>query len=374
MFALPAFLLLAVALLVSGFITPVRAQSNTPATRILFINPAPPEDKHWALTTEVMQAAARDLNVDLTVQNAFYSGQYILKYVTLAAQQPQKPDYIIFRNIDKIAEQVFAITDPAGIKTITIDAPMGGSELKALGGPRQKVKSWIGQFVPNNIAVSKKMAELLVGTALRVNPNGIVEAMAITGPETDIGSQFRLSGFAKTLRDSNRARLIHAFPANWDERTGDRAAYKAFRHAAKAAVWWVANDAMTLGVLNVLRNTHRKVGADTFVGAYNWTEPMMTAILQNKVAYVAGGDFIQGAAALILAYDHSQGRDFIDTGVNHTMEMGFLYRDNVSNIGRIVIAGAWDRVDFRRFSRAANPGLTQYVFDVNTILRAVLGQ
>lgn len=342
--------------------------------RILFINPAPPEDKHWGIVTDVMKAAAKDLNVELEVQHAFHSAAYTLKHVSLAAQRPVKPHYIVFRNVDGVAIKVFQAAHYAGINTITIDAPLQKSEISQIGGPREKVKTWLGQVVPDAATAGESLVTLLVKAVQQNGAKGVIEVVAMSGPEQDIGSQVRVFGLKRGLSKIGNARLLHSFPGDWDTRVADREAYKAFRHAAESQVWWVADDNMTLGVLNVLRNTHRRIGADTVIGAFHWTEPMMTAILQNKVHYVAGGHFIQGAAALILAHDHARGRDFADLGLNYTMDFSFMYRKNVAQVGRIMIAGAWDRIDFRRFSRAANPALQQYDFNVNSYLKAVLGQ
>ncbi|MBO6837292.1 MAG: substrate-binding domain-containing protein [Alphaproteobacteria bacterium] len=353
------------------------ASAQTPISgpvRILFINPAPPEDKHWGVVTDVMRAAAADLNVELEVQNAFHSAAYTLKHVTLATQRDVKPHYIIFRNVDNVAIKVFQAAHYAGINTITIDAPLHSNEIKQIGGPREKVSTWLGQVVPDAATAGESLVNLLVREVQGTGAKGVIEVVAMSGPEQDIGSQVRVFGLKRGISKIGNARLLHAFPGDWDTRVADREAYKAFRHAASSPIWWVADDNMALGVINVLRNTHRKVGTDTFVGAFHWTEPMMTAILQNKVQYVAGGHFIQGAAALILAHDHARGRDFADLGLNHTMDFSFLYRKNVAQVGRIMIAGAWDRIDFRRFSRAANPALQQYDFNVNSYLKAVLGQ
>lgn len=343
--------------------------------RILFINPATPEDKHWTIVSDVMRAAAADLGIELEIQHAFHSGQYTLKYVSLALQKPVKPNYIIFRNIERVALQVFEMTKKAGIPVITIDAPLESDELEKIGGgPRRGAPSWIGQVVPNALDAGQQMAELLTREVNRRGFKGVMDVVVMSGPEKDVGSLVRIAGIKTGLKNAKNAKLLSAFPANWDARIADREAYKAFRYGAKAPVWMSVDDNMMLGVLNVLRNTHRKLGQDTFTGAFNWTEPMMAAILQDKVHYVAGGQFIQGVAALIMAYDHANRKDFAEVGINQTMALTFLYRQNVAQVGRIMIAGAWDRIDFRRFSRFANPALTQYDWNAGTYLRAVLGQ
>jgi len=348
--------------------------SNQEPIRILFINPAPPEDLHWSIVTSMMRAAAADLGVELDVQHAFHSGQYTLKYAALAAKAARKPHYIIFRNVDRIAIEVFKLTQAAGIHTLTIDAPLEEAELKLLGGPRQKVPTWLGQVVPNFLTASESLGKVLIQDIDRRGFKGLIDIVAMTGPDADIGSQVRLFGLKRGVQAFKNARILHAFPSNWDVKSADREAYKAFRYAAKVPVWWAADDNIGLGVINVLRNTHRKLGSDTLLGAFNWTQPMLTALVQNQVQYVAGGGFVQGAAALILAHDHARGRDFADQGLNYTMELAILHRNNIASVGRVMISDAWDRIDFRRFSRVTNPALTQYDFTVNSYLRAVLGQ
>lgn len=351
---------------------PAAAQSGAPV-RVLFINPATPEDQHWTVVSEVMQAAANDLNVQLTIEHAFHSGPYTLEYATLAAQKGSA-DYIIFRNVGRIATKVFQVAHSAGIRTITIDAPLEKVELDLVGGPRQKIPTWLGQVVPNALQGSEKLTELLIQDMQARGMTGLIELISVSGPEDDIGSKVRVAGLKRGLAKIPGARLKHDFPSGWDYRSADRNAYEAFRYGAKVPIWWTADDDIARGVVNVLRNTHRKIGRDTLVGTFNWTEPMMTAVLKNQVRFVAGGHFIQGAAALILAHDHARGRDFADVGLNHTMSMSFLYKDNIKSVGRIMISRAWDRIDFRRFSRVTNPALAQYDFNPSSYLRAVLGQ
>jgi len=375
--AIRAFLMVFPALLIGMTSIPAAAQNFGQAPlRVLFINPAPPEDLHWNLVTDVMRAAANDLGIVLEVQNAYHSAEYTLEHASLAAQRgpADKPNYIIFRNVQQVAQRVFEVTNAAGINTITIDAPLERAELEVLGGPRQVIPTWLGQVVPNTRAAAQQMIGLLTRTVDNTGFRGVIQVVAMIGPEEDIGSQFRLAGLTQGLADIGNAQLLSAFPGGWSTRVADREAYKAFRYAADAPIWWVADDNMTLGVLNVLRNTHRLIGQDTFVGAFNWTEPMMSAVHQNQVHYVAGGHFIQGAAALLLAHDHFHGRDFVDVGLNHTMDLALIYRDNLASVGRIMISGLWEQIDFRRFSRATNPALQQYDFTVNSYLRAAIGQ
>lgn len=350
----------------------VNATSSQP--QILFINPATPEDQHWTIVTSMMRAAAEDLGVSLSVEYAFHSGEYTLRHVSLAAQAEEKPDYIVFRTVEEIGPEVLAKAHAAGIKTISIDVPFSKTEREKVGQPRDPYTSWLGQIVPDAIAASQRLGELIAQEAARKTRNSVVQFMAITGPEADIGSQMRLFGLKKGISAHGNSKLLGSFSGQWDTRTADREAYKAFRYAMEAPAWWAADDNMTIGVLNVLRNTHRKIGRDTFLGAFHWTEQVMTEIVRNRVHYVAGGHFIQGALALILAHDHFKGRDFIDLGVNHSLELGILYKGNLKTIGRIMISDAWDRIDFRRFSRVTNPALAAYDFRVNSYLEAVLGR
>ena len=362
------------ALLGMVWVVALAANPAAAQTRILFINPATPDDQHWNIVTSMMRAAASDLGVQLDVEYAFHSGEFTLKHASVASQQALKPNYIIFRPVENTGPRVLQLTHAAGINTITIDSPFSKEERQVLGQPRQPYTTWLGQIVPNAIAASTQLGQLLAREVNRRNYQGVMEFVAITGPEEDVGSQMRLFGLRQGIQAVGNAKLLGSFSAKWSTRVADREAYKAFRYALESPVWWVADDNMTIGVLNVLRNTHRKIGTDTFIAAFHWTEQMMTALVQNRVQYVAGGHFIQGALALIMAHDHARGRDFADLGVNHTVELAVLHRENVANIGRIMISDAWDRIDFRRFSRVTNPNLAQYDMSVNNYLRAVLGQ
>lgn len=342
------------------------------AVRVAFINPGPPEDQYWRNVTDVMQAAADDFGMTLEVQHAFHSKAYLLKILDGLLKQETRPDYIVFRPIGDAARIVLGKTAQAGIKVVTIDSPLPATTRIQIGGPRETFKNWIGAVEPDYATAAAKLGQLLAKNAVHnkaYSKRKIAELVAVTGPKDDPVVKSQLRAMKAAVKEVPRARMMYSKSGEWNRRDGERAAYKIFRVFNQASGWIGGNDEMTLGILQLLDNTRRAIGRDTFLGSFHWTEPAIRALLKKRIHYIVGGHFTQGAVALTLIHDFESGRDFEDQGLTQELDLAFLYSKNVQSIGQVMVTRNWGQIDFRIFSRAANPNLQNYDFRVQHFLK-----
>jgi hypothetical protein len=106
------------------------------------------------------------------------------------------------------------------------------------------------------------------------------------------------------------------------------------------------------------------------VGGIDWTPPSLQAVREGRMVATLGGHFLEGAWALVLLHDFHHGRDFAAEGLDWRTQMVPITRDTVDTFLRFLEGGDWEWIDFRAFSRVANPALKHYDFS----LRALFAQ
>ena len=91
------------------------------------------------------------------------------------------------------------------------------------------------------------------------------------------------------------------------------------------------------------------------------------------MAVTAGGHYVEGAWAVVLAHDYLKGQDFVDQGVIFHTPLLLVTRDNAARVRSVLERieanpNTLSQVDFSQFSKAANPNLTQYNFSLKSVL------
>eukprot|EP01034_Spumella_vulgaris_P006884 gene6883-8777_t len=65
------------------------------ATSVVFLNPGLSTETFWVSYSQFMQAAAKDLGLDLRVRYSERNGQNTLQQAREALQGPNSPDYLV---------------------------------------------------------------------------------------------------------------------------------------------------------------------------------------------------------------------------------------------------------------------------------------
>ena len=111
-------------------------------------------------------------------------------------------------------------------------------------------------------------------------------------------------------------------------------------------------------------------GQGMLFGGINTSREALDAVRSGRLSALAGGHFILGAWALVMIHDHHRGRDFAsDEGLvlNSSMFVQFTPRMAEVFIERFG-EDRFDSVDFKRFSKVANPRLKRYDFGFGQLL------
>src|SRR3990167_9900664 len=91
------------------------------AESVLFLNPGKTDEAFWISYSQFMQAAAKDLRIDLRILYSQRMPELTVAQARLALQGPDRPDYLVFVNEQYVAPQILRLAQGSGVKLFTVN-------------------------------------------------------------------------------------------------------------------------------------------------------------------------------------------------------------------------------------------------------------
>ncbi|WNG41669.1 substrate-binding domain-containing protein [Archangium violaceum] len=336
--------------------------------RVVFLD-ALPDRPFRRNVVGAMRAAANDLGIDFVDYVLSHWPGEILEQTRRLVSGPERPDYLITSIHRGIGTRILEVAEQAGVPVFVINSGLRPEDRQRVGGPREHFHHWLGQMLPDDAGAGERLALLLLEAARArgSSPDTPVRLVALEGPRRDTSAILRNEGLRHALAGRKGAELLQSVSASW---LGDEARRKTsllLRRYPGAQVVWAANDDMALGAVRGMEDVGRRPGEDVWVGGIDWTPQALQAVREGKLVTSLGGHFLEGAWALVLLYDHAQGRDFASERLEWHTSFLPLTRANVAGYQDVLAQPDWEAFDFRAFSKAANPRLTHYDFSLQTL-------
>lgn len=348
--------------------------------RVVFLNPASQSDGEfwWKTCTSFMQAAADDLGIELKVYWANRSPAQMYRQADEALGGAVKPHFIVMQNMKKTAPQIIEKAEKNHVRVVLFNSGLDEEETRVYGGPRGKYANWIGQILPDDAGAGYQLAKIIVGAARDKglsNPAGKVEMLALGGTVSDSSAIERNKGLTRFLQEHVADVVLNrgqALPGDWESAKAASVFEAAYDGYPQTTVVWNANDNMAMGVLGTVQDKFGKVaGRDIIVGGIDWNPENLKAVKRGQIAATLGGHFMEGAWVMVLVNDYAKGVDFQTEGVSLRSELGAISAANIGKFERALGDRSFekiDKIDFSKFSKASNPGLKHYRFNLDEIL------
>ncbi len=339
---------------------------------IVFINPGKADEIYWSTATRGMQAAARDLGMQLEVLYAERDHTRPIEFARQIAARPKRPDFAIVSNEKATGAEMVKVLDAAGVKTLFAFSAIPSSDRVVTGGPREKYTHWLGSIEPHAEDAGYLTAKALIARARQANaraPDGKIHVLAIAGDRATTSSVRRNEGMTRAFAEAGDAVVDQTIYADWKR---DKAAEQAewlFARYPNASVVWAGNDLMAFGAMDALEKRGGTPGKTAFFSGVNTSKEGMDSLRSGRLTALAGGHFICGAWAVVMIYDYAHGRDFKDEGLDIDRPMFTLFDPATAEIFQERYSENFDRVDFRLYSKVLNPKLKRYNFDFGQFLR-----
>ncbi len=343
---------------------------------VVFLNPgksdpADPTGGFWMEVSSFMQAAADDLGVDLEIIYSERNHLLMRKKAEEVLSRENLPDYLIVVNEKLAAAGIVALAEQKNVKVFNIMMGFYGNQAAHLGKPREKYKNWIGGLIPDNRWAGYHLASELIK---KVREQGVadknIRLLPIAGDYATQATLLRNEGLAYARADFYNSQFLPEIHCLWRKDMAYDLVRKFMKRDPQVNVIWAANDPMALGAIEGIKENGLIPGKDVLVGGINWDRPALEAVRDGRLALSIGGHFMIGGWGLVMLYDYHHGYDFIERGGPIVRKKIFSVIDsgNVNHFLRRFGMRDWNKIDFKRFSKAYNDTLNEYDFSVDALI------
>lgn len=294
-----------------------------------------------------------------------------------AVSGPDKVDALLFQNLKGNGIDTLKIAEAAGVPAIIVNSGLSAGEIATVGEPRASLKFWLGDVLPDDqwagVTLTQRLIEV-ARTQKKTDAEGKIQMLAINGPLNESSSALRGIGLEQAIKTQPDVNLLQTVAiGDWSAQEAQSRFSVLQSRYPQTTVAWVANSNMAQGVIASLRDLGLTPGQEILIGTFDVDEKTLQQIHDGEIAASIGGHFLCGAWALVLLYDYFQGIDFAQEALHFTAPMSVVTQENLGSY-----YGKWTdhnllpenltRVDFTRFSKAKNPGLTTYGFSVDEVI------
>jgi len=336
------------------------------AESVLFLSPGATQEAFWLSYAQFMQAAAKDLGIDLRIQYAQRMPELTVAQARLALQGPDRPDYLMFVNEQYVAPQILRLAQGSGVKLFMVNASLTANQQSLLGERPDQ----LGSLVPNDEEGGYLMLKELIRQHPPAAPGKPIELLAFSGLKITPSAQLREQGMMRALAEHPEVRLRQLVYSGW---TRDRAYEQAkllFRRYPQISLVWSANDEMAFGAMQAFEETGGKPGKDVLFGAVNGSPAALQAKIDGRLSVLLCGHFTLGGWALVELHDYEQGVDLDLYGGRHRL-IPLLQLIDKTQAKRLLTLGAAPDygVNFRRLSAKGRPTSYRYPFSLQALMR-----
>ncbi|MBV4458136.1 ABC transporter substrate-binding protein [Pseudomonas sp. COR58] len=335
------------------------------AESVLFLNPGTEQEAFWVSYSQFMQAAARDLGIDLEIVYSQRRPEQTLAQARLALQGTRRPDYLVFANEQYVAPQILRMAHDSGVKLFMVNAALTPNQQSLVGERADR----IGSLVPNDEEGGYLMMNELIRLHPAVAPSEEIELLAFSGLKITPSAQLRERGMQRALAEHPQVRLRQLVYSGWTRQRAYEQARQLLARYPKVSLVWSANDEMAFGAMQAFTEAGRVPGRDVLFSAVNTSPAALQALLDGRLSALLGGHFTLGGWALVELHDHAQGVDLDRYGgrdrqiplmqlIDKAQARQMLAMGNSPNYG----------VPFRKLSAKGRPASYRYPFSLQTLM------
>lgn len=334
------------------------------ATSVVFLKPGTSTETFWVSYAQFMQAAAKDLGLDLRVRYSERDAQNTLAQAREALQGSERPDYLVLVNEQYVAPQILRMAQGSGVKLLIVNNALTPDQVQLLDA--RSDANWVCSLVADDEQAGYLMLTDLLRQHGPVAPGESLDLLAFSGAKNTPAAQRRELGLRRALAEHPQVRLRQLVYGEWSRQRAFEQASQLFKRYPQTALVWSANDEMALGAMQALQDSGRVPGKDALFSAVNSSPGILRAYLDGRLTTLVAGHFTLGGWAMVLINDDAKGVDISAYGGRDRQEALFQLID-ASQAQRLL--GPAPPVDFRALSAQGKPASYRYPFSLQLLLR-----
>ncbi|KAA8550976.1 ABC transporter substrate-binding protein [Pseudomonas marginalis] len=334
------------------------------ATSVVFLNPGMSTETFWVSYAQFMQAAAKDLGLDLRVRYGERDAGNTLAQAREVLQGSQRPDYLVLVNEQYVAPQILRMAEGSGVKLLLVNSALTSDQAQLLG-TRRGIRL-IGSLVADDEQAGYLMLRDLLRQHGPVAPGEPLDLLAFSGTKSTPGAQLRERGMRRALAEHPEVRLRQLVYGEWNRERAFEQAKQLFKRYPQTALVWSANDQMALGAMQALQGSGRLPGRDVLFSALNSSPEILQARLDGRLSSLVAGHFTVGGWAMVLVHDDAKGLDIGAYG-GRDRQLALFQLIDAGQARRLL--GPTPSVDFRALSAQGKSVSYRYPFSLHLLLR-----
>lgn len=336
------------------------------AESVLFLSPGKVQEGFWISYSQFMQAAARDLGIDLQILYSQRMPELTVAQARQALQGADRPDYLVFVNEQYVAPQILRLAQGSGVKLFMVNSSLTANQLSLLGERPDR----LGSLVPNDEEGGYLMLKELIRQHPPAAPGQVIELLAFSGLKTTSSAQLREQGMMRALAEHPEVRLRQMVYSGWTRERAYEQAKLLLRRYPKVSLIWSANDEMAFGAMQAFAETGGVPGKDALFSAINTSPAALQAKVDGTLSVLLGGHFTLGGWVLVQLHDVDQGVDLSQYG-GRDRQVSLLQLVDEATAKRMLAKGDSPEygVNFRRMSAKGQPTSYRYPFNLQTLMR-----
>ncbi|QJI29349.1 ABC transporter substrate-binding protein [Pseudomonas sp. ADAK18] len=337
------------------------------ATSVVFLNPGTSTETFWVSYAQFMQAAAKDLGLDLRVRYSERDPQNTLQQAREALQGPERPDYLVLVNEQYIAPQILRLSQGSGVKLLIVNNALTVDQMQLLDAG--KYPNWIGSIVADDELAGYLMLKDMLRQFGETKPGQSLDLLAFSGAKNTPAAQRREDGLRRALYEHPEVRLRQVVYGEWNRQRAFEQATQLFKRYPQTALVWSANDEMALGAMQAAQEAGHTPGKDVLFSAVNSSSEVLGARIEGRLNTLVAGHFTTGGWAMVLLDDDAHGVDIGLHGGRYRKEALFqLIEPEQARRLQAINASQQYNVDFRALSAQGKPESYRYPFSLQLLM------
>jgi len=340
------------------------------ATSVVFLNPGNSTETFWVSYSQFMQAAAKDLGLDLRVRYSERNPKTTLHQAREALQGEHRPDYLVLVNEQYVAPEILRLSQGSGVKLFIVNNVLTPDQEQMLGERQARYPDWIGSMVANDEEAGYRMLKGLIRQHGPVAAGQTVDLLAFSGVKITPAAQLREKGLRRALAEHPEVRLRQLVYGEWNRERAHEQAQQLLKRYPQTSLIWSANDEMALGAMAAVQEAGRQPGKDVLFSAVNSSPEALRALIDGRMTALIAGHFTLGGWTMVVIRDHAQGLDLARVG-GPDWQLGlFQLLDKEQARCLLSMGVAQDYgVNFRQLSAQGKPVNYRYPFSLQLLMR-----
>ncbi len=327
---------------------------------------------YWYKSYAVAKAAAKDLNINLTIIEG--QGHHLLQaeVIEKLARSPVKPDLLIFHAYQQNAHQYLNLLEQAKIPFITyskFDEPIYTAKNKLIDTDPNNYKYWLSEHHVENKQGAALLLHRLVEQAKQVKKTTKTElkVLAFSG-DLIKESQERSQGVAEQVAREKGVILVQDIVANWYADDAQKKFKTLYQRHKGIDIIWSSSDSMALGALTAAIELDLKPNEDIFIGGFDWNSEAISKIKEDQLTASAGGQFYNIAWLLVQVYDHFNHQAPFSkySGVND--KYSIIDKNNLNKFEKLTDTDILPAINFYCFTKTYTKK-NDYDFSIENLLK-----